>query len=205
MRLGMGGKMIKIIKLFVILSLSTSFLYSENIKKNEPVKTEISEDSQVKENLKEILYKLVRQDQYLDETIYAVKAKNGKLNDEDTKSLLSGIKKVKKQMDEVSKLNKEQLIKIKQGAEIAKYTKTIMIYGNKIDKKTNYLISFLSKNQSKMRNAPISNKGYKGKKKFQTIMEEQNRMEIVKKEIVSLKDFSKKLKANGKWLYIASR
>jgi len=161
------------------------------------------------EKLKEILCKLVKQDEYLDETIEDIETKNARLNDDETGAALSSLKLIRKNMEHISYLNKNELAAVNPDPEIYKYTKTIMLYSAKITRKTSqvaaYVNSVIIKNKKTMRNAPASGKSKKKGKKLGQILQEQKNLEQLGKELAALNRSAGKVKATSKWLYIASK
>lgn len=158
-------------------------------------------------SLKDILYRLVKQDEYLDETIEKLRSSHGKLNETDSAEISSRIKLIKNSLNEVASLNKNQLALVTPDSETAKYTRTIMVYSQKISRKTRSMVSSLDKASaaSSMRNAPVSSKRQVKGKKLSQILREKEAADNLKKEFASLEKAAGRVKASSKWLYIASK
>ncbi len=154
---------------------------------------------------KDVLYKLVKQDELLDEALE--RSKTAKLDEEYIKYISDISVLIRKNLNEAAALNKAQLAYVSAGSQTEKYTRTIMVYANKIDRKVRALSAGIEKRYSaaQYRNAPVSSKkGVKGKKLSQ-ILKEQEKAESLRKNLASLKNASGRVKATGKWLYIASK
>lgn len=195
----------KIFEMFLVLVFicSTAFAGSKNSKES-PVSPKM--DTSSPSNLKDILYQLIKQDEYMDETIEKIKGSN-KLNRADSDSIIREIRIIRKGLNEVSALNKSQLSNISADSETAKYTRMMMIYSNKINRKINIMRSLLVENSTSsksLRNAPLSSGKVKGKK-LQQILKEKEISENIKREFISLEKSAARLKASSKWLYIASK
>ncbi len=191
-------------KIFGIFLVSF-FIYSPvfaGSKNAKEVPTSPNQSISASSNLKDILYKLIKQDEYMDETIEKIKISK-KISDTD--SIIQKVRLIKKSLNEVTALNKTQLSNIRPDAETAKYTRTIMVYSNRINRKINVMRFLLVKDStSSLRNAPMSSGKVKGKK-LQQIIKEKEISESIKKEFISLEKSSARLKASSKWLYIASK
>ncbi len=197
--------------LTVILSVSAVFA------KTVPVAADAqsavtAENPRVKE-LKGILFKLVRQDEYLDETIDTLDSANGKLSLDDISALGLGLKMIKGNLDAISALNKKQFAEVQPNPALNVYTRTILSYSRQVSQKivkVNGLVAraALKNKKSAMRDAVTSKKGGKAAvkgKKLTQILEEQQAMERLSVDIKTLRVSSKKLTATSKWLYIVSK
>ena len=201
------------VALTMIFSVSAVFANAGTAAPAAP-KTETAatvENPKVKE-LKDILFKLVRQDEYLDETIDTLDSANGKFSLNDISALGLSLKMIKGNLDVISALNKKQFAEVQPDAALNTYTKTILSYSRQVSQKVvkvNGLVAraaFKNK-KSAMRDAVASKKGgkaVKGKKLTQ-MLEEQKAMELLSADIKTLRASSNKLTATSKWLYIVSK
>jgi len=170
-----------------------------------------TESTSVKE-MKSILFKLVRQDEYLDETIDTLDSANGKLSIHDISALGLSLKMIKGNLDVISALNKKQFTEVQPDPALNTYSKTIFSYSRQVSQKVlkvNGLVAeiALKNKRSAMRDAVSSKKGKKtrnGKKLIQ-ILDEQKAMDQLSADIKTLKASSNKLTATSKWLYIVSK
>ena len=170
-----------------------------------------TESTSVKE-MKSILFKLVRQDEYLDETIDTLDSANGKLSIHDISALGLSLKMIKGNLDVISALNKKQFTEVQPDPALNTYSKTIFSYSRQVSQKVlkvNGLVAeiALKNKRSAMRDAVSSKKGKKtrnGKKLIQ-ILEGQKAMDQLSADIKTLKTSSSKLTATSKWLYIVSK
>ncbi|OGS06724.1 MAG: hypothetical protein A2270_05525 [Elusimicrobia bacterium RIFOXYA12_FULL_51_18] len=170
-----------------------------------------TESTSVKE-MKSILFKLVRQDEYLDEAIDTLDSANGKLSIHDISALGLSLKMIKGNLDVISALNKKQFTEVQPDPALNTYSKTIFSYSRQVSQKvlkvTGLVAEIALKNKkSAMRDAVSSKKGKKtrnGKKLIQ-ILEGQKAMDQLSADIKTLKTSSSKLTATSKWLYIVSK
>ena len=170
-----------------------------------------AENPKVKE-LKGILFKLVRQDEYLDETIDTLDSANGKFSLDDITALGLGLKMIKGNLDAISAMNKKQFAEVQPNPALNTYTRTILSYSRQVSQKVakvNGLVAraALKNKKSAMRDAVTSKKGGKAAKgkKLTQILEEQKAMEKLSADIKTLRVSSNKLTATSKWLYIVSK
>ncbi len=169
------------------------------------------EDVKVNE-FKDILFKLVRQDEYLDEAIETLDSSNGKMNLQDISAMSVSLKTIANNLKHVSALNKSEFSSIQPGSPLATYTNTILSYSRKVNRKAgevNTLVAQLAVKNKKatMRDAVSSRKGgKKGRgKKISQMIEEQKAMEELAAQVKDLRGASRGLNATSKWLYIASK
>lgn len=169
------------------------------------------ESPKVKE-FKDILFKLVRQDEYLDEAVETLDTANGRLTVEDLSALRISLKSIASNLRHISALNKAEFSSIESGSELATYTNTIMSYSRKVNRKVgqvNGLVAGLAAKNKKtaMRDAVASRKGGKKVrgKKITQIVAEQEAMDALAAELKGLGAASRSLNATSKWLYIASK
>ena len=169
------------------------------------------DDAKIRE-FKDILFKLVRQDEYLDEAIETLDSAGGPGGIEDISALGVSLKAIAKNLSHVSALNKTEFSAIQPGSNLSAYTNTILSYSRKVNRKAgqvNILVAQLAAKNKKaaMRDAVASKKGgrkVRGKKLTQ-LLEEQQAVERLSADAKTLGAASKNLSATSKWLYIASQ
>ena len=169
------------------------------------------EDAKAKE-FKDILFKLVRQDEYLDETIDKLDSADGRLGGHEISALGLSLKLIAGNLNKVSELNKTQFAAIQPGSSLSRYTNTILSYSNKLLRKSgqvNALVAGIAAKNKKsaMRDAVVSRKGGKKArgKKISQLLEEQKALETLTSDARKLRGASRNLAATSKWLYIASK
>ena len=168
-------------------------------------------DSVQTARIKNILLKLVNQDEYLDETIETLESSNRKLSAHDISALGLNLKIVKNDLDAISALNKKEFTEVRPESGVIKYTKTMLSYSRSVSQKISRVAGLVAETSLKnkklaMRDAISSKKGKKTNgKKLTQILEEQKAMEKLSSDIRLLKDSSRKLTATSKWLYIVSK
>jgi hypothetical protein len=169
------------------------------------------EDAKVRE-FKDILFKLVRQDEYLDEAIETLDTSASAPTVEDLSALGISLKAITKNLEHVSALNKAEFTAIQAGSEYTKYTNTILSYSRKVDRKAvqvSALITQLAVKNKKasMRDAVSSKKGSKKTrgKSLTRILAEKKAVEKLAADAKGLRGASRNLSATSKWLYIASK
>lgn len=161
--------------------------------------------------LKDILFKLVRQDELLDEAIENLEGASGPVN----VSTLAGIKKtlgvVRKNLDHISWLNKEHFTQVEAGSETEKYTRAILSYSGKISRKSAQISAIAARGasagkKSSLRDAPSSKKARKSPKarSVKQILAEKDAWAGIAAETRNLKGSSHRLKATSRWLHVAS-
>ena len=169
------------------------------------------DEAKVKE-FKDILFKLVRQDEYLDEAIETLDSSSGPAGLEDISALGVSLKAIAKNLAHISALNKREFAAIQSGSSLSTYTNTILSYSRKVNRKAgqvNVLVAQLAAKNKKaaMRDAVSSRKGGKkvrGKKLTQ-LLDEQKAVEKLSADVKNLRAASRDLSATSKWLYIASQ
>lgn len=186
------------------------------------------EDAKIKE-FKDILFKLVRQDEYLDEAIETLDshhcdgnsslkggsltlACSGPADLQDISALGVSLKVIAKNLKHISALNKTEFSSIQAGSALSNYTNTILSYSRKVNRKVgqvNVLVAQLAAKNKKasMRDAVTSGKGGKkvrGKDLTQ-LLEEQKAVAELASVAKSLGAASRDLNASSKWLHIASQ
>ncbi len=162
--------------------------------------------------LKSILGKLVRQDEYLDEAIDILDSANGKLSPDDISALGLSLKLINGNLDVISALNKKQFAEVQPDPALNTYTGTILSYSRQVSRKIVKVNGFVARaafknKKSAMRDAVTSRKGGKAVKgkKLTRILEEQKAMEQLSAGLKTLKASSNRLTATSKWLYIVSK
>jgi len=200
--------------LTVIFAVSAVFAKADPAAVQAPVKAqnEVAADSPRVKEMKTILFRLVRQDEYLDETIDTLDSANGKLSLQDITAMGLSLKMIKGNLDAISALNKKQFAEVQPEPRLNTYTKTILSYSRQVSQKivkVNGLVAraALKNKKSAMRDAVTSKKGGKAAKgkKLMQIVEEQKAMEKLSADIKTLRISSNKLTATSKWLYIVSK
>jgi len=171
----------------------------------------VQKDAKVKE-FKDILFKLVRQDEYLDEAIETLDSSGGPVDAQDISAIGFSLKSIARNLNHVSTLNKTEFTTIQPGSNLSTYTNTILSYSRKVSRKVgqvNVLVAQLAKKNkmASMRDAVSSRKaGKKGRgKKLTQLLEEQKAVEKLSADVKNLQAASRSLSATSKWLYIASK
>ncbi len=172
----------------------------------------IAGDEAKTKEMKDILFKLVRQDEYLDEAIETLDSKTALLTAEDISAVGLSLKLIKNNLEHIAALNKKQFTEAKPYSGVAVYTRTIFSYSRKVSAKAaqvgELVSSALAKGKkSAMRDAVSSKQGKKkaGGKTLTDLLEEREALETLSDEVKSLKASAKKLNATSKWLYIVSK
>lgn len=185
-------------------------------------------DAKVME-FKDILFKLVRQDEFLDEAIETLDshrcdgnsslrggsltlACGGPAGLEEISALNVSLKAISGNLRHISSLNKTEFSSIQAGSSFSNYTNTILSYSRKVGRKAgrvNELVAQLgAKNRkSAMRDAVSSAKGGKKArgKKLTQVLEEQKAVAELAAAAKNLSAASRDLHATSKWLHIASQ
>lgn len=162
--------------------------------------------------MKAILSRLVRQDEYLDETIDILDSANGNFSPDDISTLHLSLKMIKGNLDTISDLNKKQFAEARPNSALTTYTRTILSYSRRVSRKVvriNGLVAraALKNKGTGLRDAVTSKTGGKAVKgrKLTRILEERKAMERLSADIKTLKASSNRLTATSKWLHIVSR
>ena len=161
--------------------------------------------------LKDILFQLVRQDEYLDEVLETLGTAKARLTAKDIYALSLSLKMIQSNLDNATALNKTQFTEIKPGSDLSTYTRTILSYSAKLNKKTaraGLLSATLGAKTKKtaMRDAVSAKKGGKVRgKNITQLLEEQQAIKQLSTDIKALKSSSAKLTATSRWLYIVSK
>lgn len=166
------------------------------------------ENANIKE-IKNMIIKLVRQDEYLDGILELIEDSNNNLTSQDMEAMNLNIKLIRNNLEHILLLAKKQFPEIQPSHGLSKYTKTMLSYTGKLDKKISFLnrsVSASINKKSKMRDALSSKKTSKsGGKKLTLILEEEKGMRKLSEHIKQLRSSSKKLNAASKWLYVVSK
>ncbi|KAF0125656.1 MAG: hypothetical protein FD189_1206 [Elusimicrobia bacterium] len=198
----------------IILAIAACFIFSYSPAASAEDAQDITQVSAAGDlsGLKDILFKLVRQDELLDEAIENLEGASGPV----TVKGLAGIKKtlgvVRKNLDHISWLNKKHFTGVQPGSETEKYTRTILSYSDKISRKSAQINAIAAraasaKNKSALRDAPSSKKSGKSARarSVTRILAEKDAWTGISAETKKLKGSSHKLKATSRWLHVASR
>lgn len=168
------------------------------------------EDPKARE-FKDILFKLVRQDEYLDEALETLDSSNGRLSAHDISAMGLSLKMISNNLRYVASRNKAEFHAVQPGSSNARYIATIFSYSRKVERKAGKVGALVgqlaSKNKkSAMRDAVSSKKGSRKRgKKLTQLLEEQKAMEALAADARGLRAASRGLSATSKWLYIASK
>lgn len=176
------------------------------------VKTETAAVNEARtREMKDILFKLVRQDEYLDEAIETLDSRNAGLAAEDLSAVGLSLKLIKNNLEHISALNKKQFSEAQPSGSLAIYTRTIFSYSRKVAAKTAQVGDLVSAalakgKRSAMRDAVSSKKSAKkGGKSLTALLEERQALEALSDDARNLKASARKLNATSKWLYIVSK
>jgi len=170
----------------------------------------VQEDPKVGE-FKGILFKLVRQDEYLDEAIDTLGAPDARLSAHDASAMGLSLKMISDNLKKISALNRTEFASIQPGSSLSNYTNAILSYSRKVDRKSaqvGTLIAQLSARDKKsaMRDAVSAKKGArKGGRKLTQMLDDRNALEALAADAKTLRASSRDLSATSKWLYIASK
>ena len=202
--------------LSAILTVSAAFAYTAHATTDDSssrtVPAAVAADTPKVKEMKNILFKLVRQDEHLDETIETLNTSKRKLSVYDLSALGLSLKVIKSNLDTVSTMNKDQFPEVQPNRNLTIYTRAILSYSRSISRKITKISSLvtgtpLKNKRPAMRDAVASRKGKKtgNEKRLTRIIEEQKAMEMLSSDIELLKASSRKLNATSKWLYIVSK
>ncbi len=201
----------------MILAAAACFIFSYSAAAGEKTAAADSQDITAVSaadtaGLKDILFKLVRQDELLDEAIENLEGANGPV----TVTQLAGVKNtlrvVRKNLDHVSWLNKKHFTAVQPGSETEKYTRTILSYSGKISRKSAQISAIASRaassgKKSALRDAPSSKKSRKSAagRTVRQVLAEKDAWAGIAAETKNLKGSSYRLKATSRWLHVASK
>ncbi|OGR50599.1 MAG: hypothetical protein A2049_10915 [Elusimicrobia bacterium GWA2_62_23] len=174
---------------------------------------EVKQEDPKAREFKDILFKLVRQDEYLDEALETIDASNGRMSAHDLSAMGLSLKMISNNLRYVASRNKAEFHAVQPGSPNARYINTIFSYSRKVNRKAGRvgalvaLMAAKNKKRAAMRDAVSSRKGgkkVKGKKIAQ-ILEEQKAMDALAADARELRAASRGLNATSKWLYIAAK
>lgn len=167
------------------------------------------EDAKTRE-FKDILFKLVRQDEYLDEALETLDPGKGRMRAHDISAMGLSLKLIAGNLNRVSARNRAEFAAAQPGSGDSKYTGAIFSYSRKVNRKVgrlSALVNRMAARKAAMRDAVSSRKG--GKKargrKLTQLLEEQKALETLAADAKNLRAASRGLNATSKWLYIASK
>jgi hypothetical protein len=170
-----------------------------------------AEDPKTRE-FKDILFKLVRQDEYLDEAIDTLDSSNGRMSAHDISAMGLSLKLIAGNLDKVAALNKGEFASVQPGSPNAKYIATIFSYSSKVSRKSaqvGKIVAGLASSNRKaaMRDAVSSKKGSKKAKgkKLDQMLAEQQALKQLAADAKTLGTASRGVAATSKWLYISSK
>lgn len=174
----------------------------------------VEDDAKVKE-FKDILFKLVRQDEFLDEAIEILDTGSGRPSTEDLAALGVSLNSVSKSLRGVSALNKAEFSRVQPGSGLSRYTNTILSYSRKLARKSSEVSALVKKlsegaKKAAMRDAVTSGKGAGktgGKNLTQVLAEQkagQRALAGLAADAAALREAARDLNASSKWLHIAS-
>lgn len=162
--------------------------------------------------LKDILFKLVRQDELLDQAIENLEGANGPVTVKALTGIKTTLRVVRKNLDHISWLNKEHFAKVQPGSETEKYTRTILSYSSKISRKSAEIGAIAARSasaakKSSLRDAPSSKKSRKSPRarSIKQILAEKDAWAGISAETRNLKGSSYRLKATSRWLHVAAK
>ncbi len=161
--------------------------------------------------LRDILTKLMRQDELLDEAVENLQGANGPVTVKDLSAVRNALRVVRKNLDHISWLNKEHLAAVKPGSETGKYARAILSYSGRISRKSAAISAIAARaaagNKPALRDAPSSKTPGKraGGKSVRLILAEKDAWAGIAAETKGLKSSSRKLNAASRWLHVVSR
>ncbi len=197
----------------LILLAGMGLAFAGTAVKTAPVQSPgLTQDEAKVREFKDILFKLVRQDEYMDEAIETLDSSGGPAGAGDISALSLSLKSIAKNLNRISALNKTEFAAIQPGSNLSAYTNAILSYSRKVNRKAgqvNALVAQLASRNRKasMRDAVSSRKGVKKArgKKLTQLLEEQKAVEKLASDVKVLRAASRDLTATSKWLYIASK
>ncbi len=171
----------------------------------------VKEDAKTRE-YKDILFKLVRQDEYLDEALETFDAAKGRMSAHDLSAMGLSLKMIADNLNRVSALNKAEFAAAQPGSAYAKYTTTIFSYSSKVNRKTARVGAVIAQLAAKYKKSDLrdavaakrTGKKARGSKLLQ-LLEEQKAMESLTADLKTLRAASRGVNATSKWLYISTK
>jgi hypothetical protein len=197
--------------LVLVAGMGLAFAATPDKTAAKPAAAVSQEDPKTRE-YKDILFKLVRQDEYLDEALETLDGANGRMSAHDLSAMGLSLKMIAGNLNHVSALNKTEFSTVQGGSMHARYINTIFSYSGKVNRKagkvSSIILQMAAKNKkSAMRDAVSSKKsGKKARgKKIAQLLEEQKAMQTLAADARILRAASRGVNATSKWLYIASK
>ncbi|MDT8287932.1 MAG: hypothetical protein RQ748_12555, partial [Elusimicrobiales bacterium] len=155
----------------MILAVTASFILSCPVSAGEAAAKDSRDAARVSADgglpvLKDILSKLVRQDELLDETIENLEGAGGPVTAGDLADIKRTLRVVRKNLDHISWLNKKHFTEVEPGSEAGKYTRAILSYSGRISRRSAEIGSIAArsaaaKKKSSLRDAPSSKRARK--------------------------------------------
>lgn len=161
--------------------------------------------------MKDILSKLVRQDEYLDEAIETLESRDAGLAAEDISAIGLGLRMIRNNLEQISAMNRKQFSDIQPYTSLSVYTRAIFSYSRKVTAKSAQLGQIVSAALAKgrkpaMRDAVSSKRSAKkGGKSLTGLLKKRQALETLSNDAKKLITSAKKLNAASKWLYIVSK
>lgn len=161
--------------------------------------------------LKDILSKLVRQDELLDEAIENLEGAGGPVTVGNLADINKTLRVVRKNLDHISWLNKEHFTKVEPGSEAEKYTRAILSYSGRISRRSAEIGSIAAraasaKKKSSLRDAPSSKRARKspGARSVKQMLAEKDAWAGIAAATKDLKGSSYRLNATSRWLHVSA-
>lgn len=159
---------------------------------------------------RDILTKLLRQDEELDEALLKLDSAKPLPAREFTTMGLT-LKQIAGTLQQASAMNRREFSAVSPDTGVSSYTNAILSYSRKVDQKTALISSLVAglaqKNKkSAVRDAVSSRKAKKaGGRKLTQLLAEQNALLALAADAKKLRGAAKDLSATSRWLYIASK
>ncbi|OGR68169.1 MAG: hypothetical protein A2081_02425 [Elusimicrobia bacterium GWC2_61_19] len=177
----------------------------------------VSQEDAKTRDYKDILFKLVRQDEYLDEAMETLDGANGRMRAHDLSAMGLSLKMIAGNLDRVAALNKTEFSSVQAGSMHARYINTIFSYSSKVNRKAVKVSAVIGRmaakyKKSAMRDAVSSRKNgikVRGKKvrgkKLTQLLEERKAMDTLAADAKVLRAAARGVSATSKWLYISAK
>lgn len=199
------------IKIFIALMLLAGTGSAFAAKNSAPAPADPAAAKEAKEaGFRDILTKLMRQDEELDEALQKLDSVKP-LTPHEIQTMGLTLKRIGGNLNYISSMNKREFSAIEPEAGVDSYTNAVLSYSRKVDRKT-ALISALAarlttKNKKSAMRDAVASKKYKktGGKKIAQLLEEQTAAAGLAADAKKLRGASRNLSATSKWLYIASK
>jgi len=159
--------------------------------------------------MKKILAGLIRQDEYLDEALRALKPGGKTLPVQDIAALGFSLRVIREDLDEAYALLSMEVVEARPDHGVSPYTIAVRAYSRSISAKTARIrrltAAAAGKDRTTMRDAVASVKrSGRGGKTLPRLLEERRAMLHLAADAARLDRSSARLSAAGKWLYISS-